>query len=54
MQQSVELLDEKVDLECDALIKSIGYRSIAMHGVPFDSRKAVIPHEHGCVLGEDG
>ena len=31
------------------LVKSIGYRSLKMDGVPFDPRRNVIPHEFGCV-----
>jgi len=37
------------DFKCDVLVKSIGYRSMEMSGVPFDHKKAVIPHEFGCV-----
>ena len=52
-QQAVdsELPDDPVlnMLECDALIKSIGYKSLQIEGVPFDTRKSVIPHEYGCV-----
>ena len=42
------------NLECDALIKSIGYKSLKMDGLPFDERKSVIPHEFGCVKDTDG
>ena len=43
--------DESVlrDYKCDCLVKSIGYKSLMMDGVPFDHRKSVIPHEFGCV-----
>ena len=37
------------ELKCDVLVKSIGYRSHKMEGVPFDAKRAVIPHEFGCV-----
>jgi len=37
------------DFKCDVLIKSIGYRSQRLLGVPFDEKKCVIPHEYGCV-----
>ena len=37
------------DYKCDVLIKSIGYRSLEMSGVPFDHKRSVIPHEFGCV-----
>ena len=45
-------MDEPVlkDYKCDVLVKSIGYRSQRMSGVPFDEKRAVIPHEFGCVL----
>lgn len=36
-------------MKCDALVKSIGYKSVEMNGVPFDHRRNVIPHEFGCV-----
>lgn len=32
------------NLKCDILIKSIGYKSLAMPGVPFDYKKNVIPN----------
>ena len=37
------------NLKCDTLVKSIGYKSVEMEGVPFDSKRNVIPHEFGCV-----
>ena len=37
------------NLDCDVLVKSIGYRSVEMDGVPFDHKRSVIPHEFGCV-----
>lgn len=37
------------DYKCDVLVKSIGYKSLQMDGVPFDHRRNVIPHEFGCV-----
>jgi len=32
------------------MIKSIGYKSLSMEGVPFDTKKNVIKHEYGCVI----
>jgi len=32
------------ELHCDALIKSIGYKSLQIQGVPFDTKRNVIPH----------
>ena len=37
------------DYKCECLVKSIGYRSLPMSGIPFDHKRAVIPHEFGCV-----
>ena len=37
------------DYKCDVLVKSIGYKSLKMDGVPFDPKRNVIPHEFGCV-----
>ena len=42
------------DLKCDVLVKSIGYKSLPIVGLPFDERTGTIPHEKGCVKGEDG
>jgi hypothetical protein len=43
-----ETMDE-VEIKADAVIKSIGYRTMPISGVPFDSKKHTIPHDHGCV-----
>jgi len=37
------------NLKCDVLIKSIGYKSLEMPGVPFDHKRNTIPHQFGCV-----
>ena len=38
------------NLECQTLIKSIGYKSLQISDdIPFDSRRNVIPHRFGCV-----
>jgi ferredoxin/flavodoxin---NADP+ reductase len=36
------------------VLRAIGYRGLALPGVPFDERRAVIRNEGGRVLGEDG
>lgn len=41
-------------LKCDLLIKSIGYKSLAMPGVPFDKKRNTIPNQFGCVENPDG
>lgn len=38
---------------CGALFRSVGYRGVALPGVPFDETAGVIPNEQGRVL-EDG
>ena len=37
------------DLKCDAFIKSIGYKSLPIPGLPFDERRHTIPHSYGCI-----
>jgi ferredoxin--NADP+ reductase len=36
------------------VLRSVGYQSVPLPGVPFDSRAYVVPNESGRVLGEDG
>jgi ferredoxin/flavodoxin---NADP+ reductase len=33
------------------VLRSVGYQSVPLAGVPFDARSATIPHEHGRVTG---
>ncbi len=42
--------DETWEIECQAVFRSVGYRGVALPGVPFDDRKAVIPNRDGRVL----
>ena len=35
------------------MIKSIGYASTPLNGVPFNDRTKTIPHEFGCVIDEN-
>lgn len=41
------------EIACDMAVKSVGYRALAMDGVPFDQQRAVVPNENGKVTGED-
>ena len=41
-------------LEAELVLRSIGYRSTALAGVPFDERAAVIPNVEGRIVGADG
>jgi ferredoxin--NADP+ reductase len=36
-------------LEAELVLRSVGYRGVALDGVPFDERRGVIPHESGRV-----
>jgi ferredoxin--NADP+ reductase len=36
------------------VLRSVGYQSVPLPGVPFDPRAYVVPNEGGRVLGEDG
>ena len=41
-------------LPVQLVLRSIGYRSTALAGVPFDERAAVIPNVEGRIVGADG
>jgi ferredoxin/flavodoxin---NADP+ reductase len=42
------------EIPCGLVLRSIGYRGVAIAGVPFDEARGVIPNEHGRILGADG
>ncbi|MGW4773385.1 FAD-dependent oxidoreductase [Nocardia sp. NPDC004278] len=46
--------DRTETLETGLVLRSIGYKGEPIKGLPFDERRAVIPNEHGRVIGEDG
>lgn len=40
--------------ECGVILTSIGYKSVPIEGIPFDSRKGLVPNRYGKVLdGEE-
>lgn len=41
-------------LPVQMVLRSVGYRGTALPGVPFDSRKGVIPNDRGVVLDNEG
>jgi ferredoxin--NADP+ reductase len=41
-------------IPCGLVLRSVGYRGVAMPGVPFDERRGVIPNEEGRVIGHPG
>mmetsp|Transcript_7059 Transcript_7059/g.11887 ORF Transcript_7059/g.11887 Transcript_7059/m.11887 type:complete len:170 (+) Transcript_7059:1148-1657(+) len=53
MNEQVEVRDESlsdISIPSDIVVKSIGFRTLPIHGVPFDSKKNTIPHSFGCVV----
>jgi ferredoxin--NADP+ reductase len=45
--QATELMEE---LPVDLVFRSVGYRGVAVQGLPFDERRGVIPHVAGRVI----
>src|SRR5271169_1431346 len=41
-------------LSTQMVLRSVGYQSVPLPGVPFDSRASVVPNALGRVLGDDG
>ncbi|MBV9447060.1 MAG: FAD-dependent oxidoreductase [Streptosporangiaceae bacterium] len=41
-------------LDAQLVLRSVGYQSVPLPGVPFDSRACVVPNAAGRVLGPDG
>lgn len=48
-QQWAEPTGETLELPCDLVFRSIGYRGIPIPGVPFEERKGIIPNDKGRV-----
>jgi ferredoxin--NADP+ reductase len=42
--------DESVALDCSLVFRSIGYRGVAIPGLPFDDTLGTVPHKGGRVL----
>jgi ferredoxin--NADP+ reductase len=45
---------ETQDIACQMVLRSVGYQSVPLPGVPFDERAAVVPNEEGRVTAPDG
>ena len=41
-------------ISCGLVLRSIGYRSVPLEGVPFDDRQGRVPNHYGKILKEDG
>jgi ferredoxin--NADP+ reductase len=46
--------EEREVIPCGIVFRSVGYRGVALPGVPFDEARATISNEDGRVVGEDG
>lgn len=53
-KQKARDTSEEVFLESDMIVKSIGYKSLAIPGLLFDSRESRIPNSDGCILSGVG
>jgi ferredoxin--NADP+ reductase len=45
---------QRETLDVQMVLRSVGYQSVPLAGVPFDEQAAVVPNEAGRVLGPDG
>lgn len=48
--QAARPTGETVALECGLLFRSIGYRGVAIEGVPFDDKRGVFPNDAGRIV----
>jgi ferredoxin/flavodoxin---NADP+ reductase len=46
--------EERETIPAGLVFRSVGYRGVALPGVPFDESRGVVPNDRGRVLGEDG
>lgn len=45
---------QTLDLPCSLVLRSVGYRAVAVPGVSFDERAGIIPNHKGrCLIGQD-
>jgi len=51
---TLEGTGELETLDAQLVLRSVGYQSVPLADVPFDSRTHTVPHEAGRVLGPDG
>ena len=42
------------DLPADLVFRSVGYRGVALPGIPFDHRRGIIPNERGRIVDAQG
>ncbi len=46
--------EEREEIPCGLVLRSVGYRGVALPGIPFDDERGVIPNQEGRVVGESG
>jgi ferredoxin--NADP+ reductase len=46
--------DEREVIPCGIVLRSVGYRGVAIPGVPFDAQRGTVPNSGGRVLDEEG
>ncbi len=46
--------EQRETIPCGLVLRSVGYRGVALPGVPFDHGRGVIPNDDGRALDEDG
>jgi ferredoxin/flavodoxin---NADP+ reductase len=46
--------DEREVIPCGIVLRSVGYRGVAIPGVPFDAERGTVPNSGGRVLDEQG
>jgi ferredoxin/flavodoxin---NADP+ reductase len=46
--------DSTEELDCQIVFRSIGYKGVAVQGVPFDERRGTVPNEQGRILDPSG
>jgi ferredoxin--NADP+ reductase len=46
--------EERETIPCSLVFRSVGYRGIALPGIPFDESSGVVPNDRGRVLGAGG
>ncbi len=47
-------LDEFFEIDCEIVLRAVGYRGVPVPGVPFDERSGTIPNDDGRVLVRPG
>ena len=52
--QIVEETNDLVDLKCGLVFRSVGYRGVAIDGVPFDDERGVFPNSEGRLITKAG